>query len=115
VEALDAIFRQRTLAEWCEALQAAAFSWAPVQTPEEVVADPQALAAGALTQVPLKSGEGSYTAVAMPTGFMNFDGSADGLPKGQSPELGEHTAQVLAELGYTPAQVDDLRARRVVG
>jgi crotonobetainyl-CoA:carnitine CoA-transferase CaiB-like acyl-CoA transferase len=34
---------------------------------------------------------------------------------GGAPLLGQHTDAVLAELGYTPAQVDDLRARGIVG
>lgn len=115
VETLDAIFKARTLAEWCEQLEPAEFSWAPVQTPEEAVKDPQAMAAGALTEVPLRSGEGSYLGVAMPAGFMDFDGAPDGRPRGQAPELGEHTGEVLAELGYTAAQLEDLRARQVIG
>jgi formyl-CoA transferase len=31
-----------------------------------------------------------------------------------TPELGEHTEEILAELGYDEAQVADLRARRIV-
>jgi crotonobetainyl-CoA:carnitine CoA-transferase CaiB-like acyl-CoA transferase len=31
-----------------------------------------------------------------------------------APELGQHTAQVLRELGYSPKQIADLRTRRVV-
>jgi crotonobetainyl-CoA:carnitine CoA-transferase CaiB-like acyl-CoA transferase len=34
---------------------------------------------------------------------------------GGAPLLGEHTNAVLAELGYTPEQVDDLRSRGTVG
>jgi crotonobetainyl-CoA:carnitine CoA-transferase CaiB-like acyl-CoA transferase len=29
-------------------------------------------------------------------------------------ELGEHTDTVLAELGYTPAEIETLRARHVI-
>jgi len=32
-----------------------------------------------------------------------------------SPRLGEHTADVLAELGYAPTEIERLRADRVVG
>jgi len=31
-----------------------------------------------------------------------------------TPELGEHTEEILAELGYDAAQLADLRARRIV-
>ncbi|MDB5444967.1 MAG: CoA transferase [Phenylobacterium sp.] len=114
VRRLDEIFRERTLAEWTQALQGADFSWAPVQTAQEVVEDPQALAAGGLTDVPLKSGEGSYRGVAMPAGFWDFDGTPDGLPRGQAPDLGEHTDAILAEIGYSAEQIGDLRGRNVV-
>jgi crotonobetainyl-CoA:carnitine CoA-transferase CaiB-like acyl-CoA transferase len=41
--------------------------------------------------------------------------SADGPTiRTPPPELGEHTDAVLTELGYTPAQIVDLRTRGVV-
>jgi crotonobetainyl-CoA:carnitine CoA-transferase CaiB-like acyl-CoA transferase len=33
---------------------------------------------------------------------------------GITPELGEHNDVVLGELGYSPAEIADLRARRVI-
>jgi len=113
VAKLDEIFRERTLEEWCERLQDAEFTWAPVQRPEEVVKDPQAFAAGGFVDVPLKTG-GSYQGPAMPAGFVNFEGEADGLPRSQSPDLGEHTDAILAEIGYSPADVAGLRAAKIV-
>jgi crotonobetainyl-CoA:carnitine CoA-transferase CaiB-like acyl-CoA transferase len=32
----------------------------------------------------------------------------------RAPTLGEHTDQVLAELGYRPAEIADLRTRNVI-
>ena len=37
-----------------------------------------------------------------------------GVPLVLAPELGEHTAEILAELGYTPENVEDLQQRGVV-
>jgi crotonobetainyl-CoA:carnitine CoA-transferase CaiB-like acyl-CoA transferase len=37
-----------------------------------------------------------------------------GVPLVSAPELGEHTAEILAELGYTREDVEDLRQRGVV-
>ena len=31
-----------------------------------------------------------------------------------TPDLGQHTDAILAELGYTPAAIEDLRARGVI-
>lgn len=37
-----------------------------------------------------------------------------GVPLVPAPELGEHTAEILAELGYTPEDVEELQQRGVV-
>jgi len=114
IEILDSIFRERTMAEWVQQLRPAEFTWAPVQNAEEVVSDPQALAAGALVDVPYNSGQGSYRAPAMPVGFLDEDGKPEGLPKSQTPDLGGHTDEILAGLGYSADRIADLRARRIV-
>jgi crotonobetainyl-CoA:carnitine CoA-transferase CaiB-like acyl-CoA transferase len=36
-----------------------------------------------------------------------------GLAKGDAPRLGEHTTQLLAEIGYSPREIADLIARRI--
>jgi crotonobetainyl-CoA:carnitine CoA-transferase CaiB-like acyl-CoA transferase len=114
IDLFDSIFRERTLAEWCERLESANFIWAPVQTAADVVADPQAEAAGAFVSIPLKGG-GAYRGPAMPVGFLNGDGERDGLPSGQAPELGENTDEILTGLGYAPDKVAALRAEGVIG
>ena len=41
----------------------------------------------------------------------------DGAPlpiRRPAPELGEHNAEVLGELGYSPGEIDQLRERGVV-
>jgi crotonobetainyl-CoA:carnitine CoA-transferase CaiB-like acyl-CoA transferase len=114
VDLFDAIFRERTMEEWSERFRDADFPWAPVQNAAEVVADPQAQAAGAFTEVPLKVG-GSYRGVAMPVGFFNPDGTSDGLPKRDAPGLGEHTDDLLVSLGYRPERIAQLRNDAVIG
>jgi crotonobetainyl-CoA:carnitine CoA-transferase CaiB-like acyl-CoA transferase len=110
---LDEIFRQRTLVEWREALRAAPFRWAPVQNAAEVVADPQVRSAGVLVDVPLKSGDGAYVGIAMPVGFSR-DGRAEGAPKGQAPDVGEHTDKILSDLGYGADAIAKLRAEGAI-
>ncbi len=92
---LDSIFSSRTLAEWGERFDRAGMWWTAVQTIEEVIADPQADAAGAFVQVPLPDGE-SARMVASPVDFSETRWE----PRATSPELGQHTEEILLELGY---------------
>jgi crotonobetainyl-CoA:carnitine CoA-transferase CaiB-like acyl-CoA transferase len=107
---LDAIFATRTRAEWGEELDAHDMWWAPVQTTDEVLADAQAWAAGAFVEVSDGRDGSTATMVASP---VDFDGSAVS-PAGMPPELGEHTSEVLRQLGYTEARIDALRTSGVV-
>ena len=79
--------------------------WAPVQTPAEVVADPQVTAAGALIDVEDGQG-GTYRSPAAPARFPG----ADATLRPAAPGLGEHTRKVLEEIGYSAAQVEAMLA-----
>ena len=68
--------------------------WAPVNTPAEVVVDPQAVAAGAFVDVPGGDWVEAHRNVASP---IVFDG--DPIEPGAVPALGEHTEAILGELG----------------
>jgi crotonobetainyl-CoA:carnitine CoA-transferase CaiB-like acyl-CoA transferase len=102
---LDEAFGRLNLAEVSGRLDAADVVWAPVQTLAECVADPQAEAAGCFVETPNPKG-GTFRAPAAPA---RFPGADDG-PKGPAPALGEHTRQVLAQAGYSAAEIDALLA-----
>lgn len=106
---LDEIFAARTLAEWAERFDAAGMWWAPVQTLEEVVADPQVEAAGAFCEVPLPEG-GTTRMISSPVDFSGTPWS----PQAPVPEHGQHTEEVLLELGYDWERIADLKARAVI-
>jgi crotonobetainyl-CoA:carnitine CoA-transferase CaiB-like acyl-CoA transferase len=114
VDALDAIFAERTLDEWAPMLDAARLVWAPVQTPQETIEDPQAIAAGAFVDAP-EQGGGTYRSIALPAGFPNDDGGWEDRPRGPAPEVGEHVASVLADLGYNEAEANALKAAGALG
>ena len=100
---LDVVFATRPLAEWAELFAAEPeFFWAPVQTVEELVADPQFAAAGGLVDVPDE--QGSMTMVATPADFAN----RPARPRFRAPHLGEHTVETLSALGYSDDQVKGL-------
>ena len=79
--------------------------WAPVQTPAQVAADPQVAAAGALIDV--EDGQGGvYRSPAAPARFPG----ADATVRPAAPGLCQHTREVLAEIGYAPAEIEAMLA-----
>lgn len=96
IAAFDAEFARRPLAEWAERFDAEGVWWAPVQTLAEVVADPQAEAVGAFVEQPGMGGAPPLRTVATPVSFWGVDDK----PRSGAPALGEHTAEVLTELGW---------------
>ena len=105
VTLMDQEFGKYTKAEIAERLDENSIAWAPVQTLAEVAADPQVKAAGAITQVPSASGDGS--SFASPASPVRFPGADDG-PKGPSPKMGEHSEQVLSDLGFKQSEIKRL-------
>jgi crotonobetainyl-CoA:carnitine CoA-transferase CaiB-like acyl-CoA transferase len=109
VALLDELFATRTLAEWGEAFDRAGMWWAPVQSTTEVIADPQAEAAGAWVDVPVAEG-GTARMVATPVDFSDTCWA----PAGASPECGQHTEEVLLELGYDWERIGTLKEAGVI-
>jgi crotonobetainyl-CoA:carnitine CoA-transferase CaiB-like acyl-CoA transferase len=106
---LDAEFAGKTRAEWAEIFDAIEdMWWAPVQDLEEVIADAQARAAGGFVEVP---DEGTTT--TFPATPADFAGTP-WTPRWMAPSRGQHTAEVLRELGKDDAQVAALRASGAV-
>jgi crotonobetainyl-CoA:carnitine CoA-transferase CaiB-like acyl-CoA transferase len=92
---LDALFITRSRSDWTALFDEHDVWWAPVNTADDVIADPQAIAAGAFVDVPAAAGSHAHRAVASPVRFGNDDlgAAARGVPA-----LGEHTDEVLGEL-----------------
>jgi len=94
IGSLDEIFATRTLDEW-----AAVFAeepdlfWSPVNTIDDVVADEQFHAAHSVVDVPDE--QGTMPMLATP---VDFDGRPP-EPRWRAPLLGEHTREVLRDLG----------------
>jgi crotonobetainyl-CoA:carnitine CoA-transferase CaiB-like acyl-CoA transferase len=109
VPLLAAAFAAETVATWLERLEAAGVPAAPVQDLAQVAVDEQTRAAEILQ--PLDHAKvADLTGIALPL-------SADGrrvLHRSAPPLLGEHTAAVLAESGYSPGEVAELAEAGVV-
>lgn len=108
VALFDAVFATATLAEWGPRFDAENVWWAPVQEIHEVVADPQVAAAGGIVEVDLH--DGRTKAVATPVDFSDTAWA----PGGPSPEIGEHTEEVLLELGYDWDAIAELHDKGAV-
>ena len=103
VPILDEIFTSKPLAEWSPIFNRENVWWAPVQSPDEVVADPQVRAAVGIVTTP--TADGVTESVASPADF-----SADCRePSAPAPELGQHSEEILLELGYDWEQIGALR------
>jgi crotonobetainyl-CoA:carnitine CoA-transferase CaiB-like acyl-CoA transferase len=108
VAELDAIFALHTLDEWKGILAKLDAPWAPIQSVEELVDDPQVLANSYIGDV--ETGDGvSYR---LPTVPVQFDGQPPELRR--APEHGEHTEAILAELGYDWDRIGELAEGGVI-
>jgi formyl-CoA transferase len=81
----------------------------PVMDMKELEDDPDLRASGTIVEVPHKQ-RGTYLTVGSPMKFSTFTPTITG-----SPLLGEHTDDVLAQLGYSPAQIARFHQEKVVG
>ena len=105
VAELDAVFAGEARDELTARFDRHDVWWAPVNTPAEVLTDPQALAAGAFVDVPDGQGAAAHRAVATPVTF-HGEGTP---PVGPVPGLGEHTDEVLRAAGFDDEDLARLR------
>ena len=110
IEALSAATRALDSADVLDRLQRAGVPSAPINTLDRIVAEAQTEASGML--VPVKHPRlHDYRALGLP---IRWDGERPPITR-VPPLLGEHTAEVLAELGFAPDAIEDLARRHVVG
>ncbi|MDQ6648772.1 MAG: CoA transferase [Actinomycetota bacterium] len=109
-ELMDELFATRPLADWGELFNEAGFVWAPAATVAELAADPHAEAVGLFPEIEHAEG-GRFRTVRMPLRIIG----ADIGPRGPGPDLGQHTAEVLAEAGLSQQDIAALVADGVVG
>jgi CoA:oxalate CoA-transferase len=111
--AINAEIEARTIREtsehWISVLNDAGVPCSPVMNLEQVFADPQVIDQRSVVSVE-HAGHGAVSMLGSP---LHIDGTP--LPvRAPAPELGEHNAEVLGELGFSAGEIDQLRERGAV-
>ena len=109
IRELDATFVTRTLAEWRDTLASFSGVWAPALRPVEVRSHPQVDANSYLAPGASSAGR-EYHLPAPPVQF-----GAPVVPAGPAPEVGQHTEDLLRELGRSWEDIGELRASGALG
>jgi crotonobetainyl-CoA:carnitine CoA-transferase CaiB-like acyl-CoA transferase len=99
-QALTAKLTTGPTAQWLEALLAHDVWCAPVQTYDELLADPQAQHNEVFWEVPIGNGDTSFRTVASP---FTFSRTPAAIHRGV-PDLGAHTAEILGEAAGAPEE-----------
>jgi crotonobetainyl-CoA:carnitine CoA-transferase CaiB-like acyl-CoA transferase len=113
VAALDAVLAGRSRVEWAEIFRAQDVWWAPVNSIDEVIEDPQAVAAGAFVCVPEAASQDApvqANSVATP---VDFSATPAG-PAGAPPAVSADADELLRSLGYDDARLQQLRDAKVL-
>jgi len=103
-EILDGVFRRRDFAEWRKILDDAQITFGVVGRTDEAMRDPQMLANDVFIDVHHEEME----KVRVVNSPIWLKGEAK-RPSSRAPKLGEHTEEVLAELGYDADRIRTLR------
>ncbi len=110
VAALDETFAAKTYEEWRAILPAMSPGgvWAPVQTQGELLDDPQVLANGYVREV-AHPGGGTYRVAAAP---IQFDEGSSTMTA--APDHGQHTDEVLQEIGLDMDEIIELKIKGTI-
>jgi len=109
IEALEKTTAGETRAHWLERLGRDGVPSGPINSYAEALADPHALARQMVVDL-VHPGAGPIKALGIPVKLSETPGAVDRA----APLLGEHTAEILTELGYSHAEQRELQAKGVI-
>ena len=109
---MEPLMRTRTTAEWIALLEDKAVPCGPINTIAQAFDDPQVQARGIRKALPRDADDGiaQIATVASPMRLSATPVSYRNAP----PALGQHTQQVLQELGLSPEEITALQSAKVV-
>ncbi|MEO6897362.1 MAG: CaiB/BaiF CoA-transferase family protein [Caldimonas sp.] len=103
----------RGAGELAAIFERAGLPFAPIRKPEDLYDDPHLIATGGLADVVLPDGDKAGQTVKTTLFPITLDGARLGV-RIDPPRFGEHTAELLAGVGYAPAEIEALRESRAV-
>jgi crotonobetainyl-CoA:carnitine CoA-transferase CaiB-like acyl-CoA transferase len=106
---LDELFATGPRDDWVARLRAADIVAAPINTLLEASNDADVLANGYVTEIDYPKYSKRLKVHGSPWRFSETPAQI-----GIAPELGAHNDEILAGLGYTPAQLDNFRERKII-
>ncbi|SAH99505.1 acyl-CoA transferase [Bordetella ansorpii] len=110
VAIMSDILRSRPTDDWMPDFERAGVPAGPVRTMAQVLADPQTQARQMVVEVDHPVA-GTVQALGCPIKFSD----GHGVTRRGAPLYGEHTRDVLSELGYAAEEIEALAGRNVVG
>lgn len=107
---IQAIIETKPSAHWVELITGAGVPCGPIYSMDQVFADPQVKHLGAAQSVHSDVLGRDVNLLAQPIVMSRTPSKIEARP----PERGEHSDAILGELGYSKAQIADLRRRNIV-
>jgi formyl-CoA transferase len=107
--AINEALKARPSAEWVEKLNAAGVPCGPIYAVDQVFADPQVRHLGAATEVSHPR-LGRFKILSQASRLSRTPATV----KTATPDIGQHTGEILTELGFNDSQISALRQRGVV-
>ena len=101
---------ERTSEEALAELEAARVPAGPVYTPQQTLDDPHVREGGFLEELEYPGAPSPVPLVTTPVRLLGTPGRI----RSRAPRLGEHTAEILGELGFETTDLERLRAARAV-
>jgi formyl-CoA transferase len=108
-EAISQWTQQKNLTEVLEAMEKAEVPAGRIYSAADIAADPHFAARGMIQEV--LAGDGEPLKVP---GVVPKLSATPGAIRSAAPKLGEHTDQVLKDLGYSPQAIEDLKKSKII-
>lgn len=106
---IEEAFRERTLAEWTERLDPADLLWSPIKSPTEVLEDPQVEANDYVVLFDHPE-FGDIQVLANPIKHSKTPATL----RAPAPEFGQHTEEILLDLGYTWEDIEQFKTDEII-